>query len=68
MEKGELRKLAVVCAVTVLLIAASIPILGWSKVVSIVGETTVRVIILMAVVSIPMLVASYFYGKRSDDS
>ncbi len=66
MEKGELTKLAIVYAVTLLAIVAAIPILGWSKVTSIVGETTVQVLITVAVLSIPVLIGGYYYGKQSD--
>ncbi len=66
MEKGELTKLAIVYAVTLLVIVAAIPILGWSKVTSIVGETAVYVLITMAVLSIPLLIGSYYYGKQSN--
>jgi hypothetical protein len=65
-EKSEFTKLAIVCAATLLLIVAAIPILGWSKVTSIVGETTLYVVMTMAVLSIPLLIGSYYYGKQSD--
>jgi len=68
MEKGELTKLAIVCAVIILVIVAAIPILGWSKVMSIVGETAVYVLMAVAVLSIPLLVGSYYYGKQSDSN